>query len=271
MEEALIKRIMPNSIEAEQSVIGSMILDRDAILIASEIVTGEDFYQRQYGIVFDTMVELYNEGRPVDLITLQNRLQEKDLPHPNTMLPTSANVRYYAEIVSDKAALRRLIQASTEVTDTCYLQNDSTAAIMENAEQKLFSVLQRRGNSEFVPVRQIVLNAIDNIEKASRVKGAVTGIPTGFTDLDYKLSGLHKSDLVLIAARPSMGKTAFVLNIAEYIATHREEAVAIFSLEMSKEQLVHRLLSMESHVDSQNLRTGNLAGEDWPISSAGPA
>ena len=273
MEEALIKRIMPNSIEAEQSVIGSMILDRDAILIASEIVSGEDFYQRQYGIVFDTMVELYNEGRPVDLITLQSRLQEKELP-PDissmeyvrdlmSVVPTSANVRYYAEIVSDKAALRRLIQASTEVTDTCYLQNDSTAAIMENAEQKLFSVLQRRGNSEFVPVRQIVLNAIDNIEKASRVKGAVTGIPTGFTDLDYKLSGLHKSDLVLVAARPSMGKTAFVLNIAEYIATHREEAVAIFSLEMSKEQLVHRLLSMESHVDSQNLRTGNLAGEDW--------
>ncbi len=273
MEEALIKRIMPNSIEAEQSVIGSMLLDRDAILVASEIVTGEDFYQRQYGVVFDTMVELYNEGRPVDLITLQNRLQEKELP-PDissmeyvrdlmSVVPTSANVRYYAEIVSDRAALRRLIQAATEVTDTCYLQNDSTAVIMEEAEKKLFSVLQRRGNAEFIPVRQIVLNAIDNIEKASRVKGAVTGIPTGFNDLDYKLSGLHKSDLVLIAARPSMGKTAFVLNIAEYIATHREEAVAIFSLEMSKEQLVHRLLAMESHVDSQNLRTGNLAGEDW--------
>ena len=273
MEEALIKRIMPNSIEAEQSVIGSMLLDRDAILVASEIVTGENFYQRQYGVVFDTMVELYNEGRPVDLITLQNRLQEKELP-PDissmeyvrdlmSVVPTSANVRYYAEIVSDRAALRRLIQAATEVTDTCYLQNDSTAVIMEEAEKKLFSVLQRRGNAEFIPVRQIVLNAIDNIEKASRVKGAVTGIPTGFNDLDYKLSGLHKSDLVLIAARPSMGKTAFVLNIAEYIATHREEAVAIFSLEMSKEQLVHRLLAMESHVDSQNLRTGNLAGEDW--------
>ncbi len=273
MEEALIKRIMPNSIEAEQSVIGSMILDRNAILTASEIVTGDDFYQKQYGVVFDAMVELYNEGKPVDLVTLQNRLKEKELP-PDissmeyvrdliSIVPTSANVRYYAEIVSDKAALRRLIQVSSEVTDTCYLQNDSTDTIMENAEQKLFRVLQRRNTGEFVPIRQVVLNAIDNIERASRVKGSVTGIPTGFTDLDYKLSGLHKSDLVLIAARPSMGKTAFALNIAEYVATHRDETVALFSLEMSKEQLVNRMLAMESHVDSQSLRTGSLSGDDW--------
>ncbi len=273
MEEALIKRIMPNSIEAEQSVIGSMILDRDAILVASELITGEDFYQKQYGIVFDTMVELFNEGRPVDLITLQNRLQEKDLPPEISsmeyvrellgIVPTSANVRYYAEIVSDKAALRRLIKASEEVADACYLQADSTQAVMEDAEKKLFKVLQRKSVGDYVPIRQVVLNAIDNIEKASRVKGTVTGIPTGFDDLDYKLSGLHNSDLVLVAARPSMGKTAFVLNIARHIATHRPETVAIFSLEMSKEQLVNRLLAMESHVDSQNLRTGSLGTDDW--------
>ena len=273
MDEALIKRILPHSIEAEQSVIGSMIMDRDAILIASEMLTSDDFYQKQYGIIFDTMVELCNEGRPVDLITLQNRLKEKDLP-PDissmdyvrdliTTVPTSANVRYYAEIVSDKAVLRRLIKANEEVANTCYLEHQPVKEILEESEKKLFNILQRDVSGEYVPIQQIVLEAIDTIEKASRLKGAVTGIPTGFIDLDYKTAGMHNSDLVLIAARPSMGKTAFVLNIAQYMACRKDVTVAIFSLEMSKTQLVNRLLSMESHVDAQNLRTGNLEGDDW--------
>ena len=273
MEEALIKRILPHSIEAEQSVIGSMIMNREAILIASEILTSDDFYQNQYGIIFDAMVELCNEGKPVDLITLQNRLKEKDLP-PDissmdyvreliTTVPTSANVRYYAEIVSDKAVLRRLIKANEEVANTCYLEHEPVAKILENSEKKLFSILQRNLSGDYVPIQQIVLEAIDTIEKASRLKGAVTGIPTGFIDLDYKTSGMHNSDLVLIAARPSMGKTAFALNIAQYMSCRKDKTVAIFSLEMSKGQLVNRLLSMESHVDAQNLRTGNLEGEDW--------
>lgn len=273
MEEALIKRVLPHSIEAEQSVIGSMLLDRDAILVASEILTSEDFYQKQYGVIFDTMVELCNEGKPVDPITLQNRLKEKELPpdissmeYVREMLqavPTSANVKYYADIVSEKAALRNLIKANEEVANACYLQNESCDEILDEAEKKLFKALQRKDTGEYVPIQQIVLNAIDNIEKASRIKGNVTGIPTGFTDLDYKTSGLHASDLVLVAARPSMGKTAFVLNIAQRIARRGDATVAIFSLEMSREQLVNRLLAMESHVDSQSLRTGNLSGEDW--------
>ncbi|MBQ8305888.1 MAG: replicative DNA helicase [Blautia sp.] len=273
MEEALLKRILPHSMEAEQSVIGAMIMSRDAILVASEILTSDDFYQRQYGIIFDAMVELCNEDKPVDLVTLQNRLKEKDLPPDISNMeyvrellaavPTSANVRYYAEIVSDKAALRRLIRTGEEVINTCYLEKDSTDVILEDAERDLFKVLQRRNTDDFVPIRQIVLNTVDNIEKASRVKGTVTGIPTGFADLDYKTSGLHPSDLVLIAARPSMGKTAFVLNIAQHMAFRKDAAVAVFSLEMSKEQLMNRLLAMECHVDSQKLRTGSLEGDDW--------
>ena len=270
MEEALIKRIPPHSIEAEQSVIGAMLLDRDAILIASEILTSDDFYQNQYGIIFDAMVELCNEGKPVDLITLQNRLKEKDLPPDISSMeyvrelieavPTSANVKYYANIVSEKALLRRLIKATEDVANTCYLEKESTEMILEESEKKLFNILQRSIGGDYVPIQQVVLNAINNIEKASKLKGSVTGIPTGFIDLDYKTSGMHPSDLVLIAARPSMGKTAFVLNIAQYMAFRKDVTVAIFSLEMSKEQLVNRL---ESHVDSQNMRTGNLKDEDW--------
>lgn len=273
MEETLIRRILPHSIEAEQSVIGSMLMDRDAILVASEILTSDDFYQNQYGIIFDSMVELCNEGQPVDLITLQNRLKEKDLPPDISSMeyvrellaavPTSANVKYYANIVSEKALLRRLIKATEEVANNCYLEKESTETLLEEAEKKLFSILQRSIGGDYVPIQQVVLNAINNIEKASKLKGNVTGIPTGFVDLDYKTSGMHPSDLVLIAARPSMGKTAFVLNIAQYMAFRKNVTVAIFSLEMSKEQLVNRLLAMESHVDSQNMRTGNLKDEDW--------
>lgn len=273
MEEALIKRILPQSQEAEQSVLGSMIMDRDAILIASEILTRDDFYQSQYGVIFDAMVELCNEGKPVDLITLQNRLREKNLP-PDVCsmdyvrdlmeaVPTSANIKYYANIVSEKAVLRRLIRVTEEITNTCYLDKESCEGILEDTEKKIFQLLQRRNSGDFVPIQQVVLNAVNKIEMASRMKGSVTGLPTGFVDLDYKTSGMQPSDLILIAARPSMGKTAFVLNVAQYMAFKKDVTVAIFSLEMSKEQLVNRLLSMESKVDSQNLRTGNLRDEDW--------
>ena len=240
MEEALIKRIPPHSIEAEQSVIGAMLLDRDAILIASEILTSDDFYQNQYGIIFDAMVELCNEGKPVDLITLQNRLKEKDLPPDISSMeyvrelieavPTSANVKYYANIVSEKALLRRLIKATEDVANTCYLEKESTEMILEESEKKLFNILQRSIGGDYVPIQQVVLNAINNIEKASKLKGSVTGIPTGFIDLDYKTSGMHPSDLVLIAARPSMGKTAFVLNIAQYMAFRNpDDAPTVFA------------------------------------------
>ena len=281
MEEALIKRILPHSIEAEQSVIGSMILDRDAILVASEILTSDDFYQKQYGIIFDAMVELFNEGKPVDLVTLQNRLREKDVPPEISSMefvrdllnavPTSANVRHYANIVSEKAVLRRLIKLTEEIENDCYLNKEPVEVIMEETEKKMFQLLGQRNSGDFMPIRQVVINTLENIERASKTKGNVTGIPTGFTDLDYKTSGLQNSDFILIAARPSMGKTAFVLNIAQYMAFKKDKAVAIFSLEMSREQLMNRLLSMESKVDSQHLRTGNLKDDEWSklIESAG--
>ena len=273
MADELLKRVMPNNVEAEQSVIGAMLMDRDAITIASEILTVDDFYQKQYGILFEAMVELYTENVPVDLITLQNRLKEKDVPPEIsslefvrdmiTKVPTSVNVGTYAKIVSEKAALRRLIRVNEEIASACYAGKDSVEEIMEDTEKKIFQVLQRKTNDEFVPIKDVVLNALDKIEAASRMKGSVTGMPTGFIDLDYKTSGFQPSDLILIAARPSMGKTAFVLNIAEYMAFRSNETVAIFSLEMSKEQLVNRLFALESRVDSQILRTGNLSDNDW--------
>lgn len=273
MADELLKRVMPNNVEAEQSVIGAMLMDRDAITIASEILTVDDFYQKQYGILFEAMVELYTENIPVDLITLQNRLKEKDVPPEIsslefvrdmiTKVPTSVNVGTYAKIVSEKAALRRLIRVNEEIASACYAGKDSVEEIMEDTEKKIFQVLQRKTNDEFVPIKDVVLNALDKIEAASRMKGSVTGMPTGFIDLDYKTSGFQPSDLILIAARPSMGKTAFVLNIAEYMAFRSNETVAIFSLEMSKEQLVNRLFALESRVDSQILRTGNLSDNDW--------
>ena len=226
------------------ALIGWALENKDAIMVASEMLSGEDFYQTAYGILFDAVVELFHEGKPVDLITLQEHLKEKDVPPEVSSMEfarellvgtqTSANIKYYAEIVRDKAVLRRLIRINE---------------------------LVERGNSqEYTPIKQVVLNALDVIEKASKTKGTVTGIPTGFIDLDYKLSGLQRSDLVLIAARPSMGN---VLNIAQHVAFRQNLAVAIFSLEMSKEQLVNRLFSLESHVDAQILRTGNLSDTDW--------
>ncbi len=281
MEEALLKRILPHSMEAEQSVIGSMIMDREAIIVASEIVLGEDFYNKQYGVVFDTMVELNDEGRPVDLVTLQDRLKEKDVPPEVsslefirdliTAVPTSANIKHYANIVAEKATLRRLIRINEEIANTCYVGKESLEDILSDTEKRIFDLVQRRNTGEFVPIRQIVMNAMDSIEKASHNKGNVTGVATGFLDLDYRTAGMQPSDLILVAARPSMGKTAFVLNIAQYVAFKQAKTVAIFSLEMSKEQLVNRLFSMESKVDSQHLRTGNLSDVEWEklIESAG--
>ena len=177
-EETLIKRILPHSIEAEQSVIGSMIMNKDAIVTASEIITGNDFYQQQYGIVFETMVELINEGKPVDLITLQDRLKEKDLPPEISSMefvaelvasvPTSVNVKYYAEIVSEKAMLRRLIKTTEEITNTCYLGKERTQDIMEETEKKIFDLVQKKNGGDFVPIKQVVLNAIEKIEKSSK-------------------------------------------------------------------------------------------------------
>lgn len=273
MEETLLKRVLPHSIEAEQAVIGSMIVDREAIVVASEIISGDDFYNKQYGVLFDTMIELNNEGKPVDVVTLQDRLKEKDVPPEVSSLEfirdlmtamfTSANIKSHAEIVAEKSTLRKLIRLNEEIANNCYTGKESLEYILEDTEKRIFDIVQRRNNGESVPIREIVMNVMDKIEKASKNNGVVTGIPTGFIDLDYRTAGMQPSDLVLIAARPSMGKTAFALNIAQHVAFKQNQTVAIFSLEMSKEQLVNRLFALESQVDSQNIRTGQLNDIEW--------
>ena len=281
MEENVLKRILPHSIEAEQSVIGSMLLDREAITTASELISGEDFYNKQYGVLFDTMCELNDAGSPVDLVTLQDRLRTKDVPPEVSSLEfvrelltapmISANIKSYAGIVAEKATLRRLIRLNEDIANTCYAGKESLEYILEDTEKRVFQLVQKRSVDSYVPIRQVVMNAMDKIEMAAKNRGSVTGIPTGFLDLDYRTAGLQPSDLVLIAARPSMGKTAFMLNLARNVAFKRDLPMAIFSLEMSKEQLINRMFSMESNVDSQKLRTGQLDDQDWErlIESAG--
>ena len=274
MDEAFIKKVQPNSPEAEQSVIGAMIMDRDAIADVIDIVNADDFYQKQNGILFEAMTELYREGKPVDLVTLQNKLKKKDVPESMKSLefirdllevvPTSANAKQYATIVREKATLRKLIKVTEDITTECYLGKDDVTEILDHTEKNVFGLLQQAsGREEFVPIDKVVLNTLDAIEEAASSAGRVTGIATGFTDLDYKLSGLHPSELIIVAARPAMGKTAFVLNIAQKAAVRDHVPTAIFSLEMSKEQLVNRLFSLESQVDAQSLRTGNMKDSDW--------
>ena len=273
MDETIIKRIMPSSLEAEQSVIGSMIMDKDAIISASEILIKEDFYYQQYGTLFETITEQFQAGQPVDLVTLQDKLKEKNVPKEIqsvefirdliTSVPTSANIKYYANIVQENAMKRKLIRVTEEIENECYAGKESIDSIFDKTEHDVFALISTRQTGDYVPIRQVVMNALEKIEKASQQEGTVTGIPTGFVDLDYRTAGLQPSDLILVAARPSMGKTAFVLNIAQYTAFHQNLAVAIFSLEMSKEQLVNRMFSLESRVDAQALRTGNLSDADW--------
>lgn len=281
MDEGLIKRVLPHSMEAEQSVIGAMLMDSDAIVTASEQVDKEDFYGKQYGIMYEAIIELYNSGKPVDIVTLQEQLKEMNVPPELSSIefiktlfdavPTSTNIKYYAGIVREKATLRRLIKTNEEIENMCYVGNESLDNIMDITEKKIFNLLRSKTAGDFVPIKDVVIEALKNIELSAKTTGNVTGLPTGFTDLDTKTAGFHGSELILIAARPAMGKTAFELNIAQYMAFRKDVTVAIFSLEMSKEQLVNRLFSLESHVDSQKIRTGNLEDNDWEnlIESAG--
>lgn len=273
MDEAIIKKTQPYSADAEKAVICSMLLDKEAITTASEILQPDDFYQRQYGILFDAMVELHNEGKAVDLITLKERLVTKEVPPELSSVeffrelmgevPNSGNIKQYVDIVSDKSQLRKMIKVTENITNACYLANEPVDDIMADTEKQIFDLLQNRSGGEFESIKDVVIQAIEGIEKASKTAGKVTGISSGFYDLDYKTAGFHPSDLILVAARPAMGKTAFVLNIAEHAAVKENIPTAIFSLEMSKEQLVKRILSMNSKVDSQAMRTGELQDDDW--------
>ncbi len=272
-EETLLKRVLPHNLEAEQSVIGSMLMDKEAVAAALDICAADDFYSRQYAAVFECMGELFNEGKPIDLVTVQEKLKEKDVPPEVGSIdfvrsivenvPTSANIKAYARIVHDKAVKRRLIRVNEEIENSCYADRDEVDVLLQETEEKIFRLLQAKGASEFVPIDQVTINVMEKIQAAYMSGAAVTGIPTGFLDLDSKTSGMQPSDLILIAARPSMGKTAFVLNVVEHAAVKKGLSCMIFSLEMSKEQLVNRILSMESGIDAQKMRTGSLTPTDF--------
>lgn len=281
MAEETIKRIPPSSKEAEQSVIGAMLMDQDAIVAAAELITQKDFYYKEYGALFESICGLYNEGKAVDPVTLQDRLRDQSLPEEVSSMeflaglisavPSSANARSYAQIVADKSFLRRMIKVTGEISEECYREQADVEQIMDHAEHEVFEVLQNQSSSDFVPIRRVVVDVLEKIARAAKSTGYVTGLSSGFSDLDYKTAGFQPSDLILLAARPSMGKTALALNIAQYVTQKLGEPVAFFSLEMSKEQLTSRLLSMESHIDSSTIRSGQLRDEEWEslIYSAG--
>lgn len=273
MEENNIKRIPPHSVEAEQSVLGSMLMDRDAIAVASEVLRGDDFYRPDHKEIYEAMIQLYYKNEPVDLVTLKNKIEEKGmldqvggiqyLSDLAASVPMSVHIKQYVKIVEDKATLRRLIKAGENIASLCYSGKEELDMIMGKAEEDIFNISQGRRTDDFAHIHDVLLSSFDKIEAISKNNEKITGVATGFYDLDYKTAGLQPSDMVLVAARPSMGKTAFALNMAQYAALKGNVPTAIFSLEMSKEQLVNRLLCSESMIDAQKLRTGGLVDEDW--------
>lgn len=274
MDEAVIKKIQPNNLEAEQAVIGSMLMDRGAIVEVADILTKDDFYYSQYGLLFDAMVKLYNEGKNVDLLVVSNKLKEMGAPDNISsldyvgdivaMVPTSANAKQYAQIVQDKAVMRKMIRFMERTVEECYAGKTGVAELLDASEKEMQEIVQSRSGGEvFTPMQEIALSVLDTVEASARRGSKITGVPTGFIDLDEKLTGLHGSELILIAARPAMGKTAFALNIAQNAAMKSDVPCAVFSLEMSKEQLATRLIAMDSMVDSQAIRTGQLVDSDW--------
>ena len=254
-------------------MIGSMILDPTTVVTASEILEADDFYDKRYGIIFSAITALEREGKAIDIIIIENKIKEMGQPlgaidigilrELNDAVPTSVNIAYYAEIVYKNSLLRRLIRVAEEISLSCYTGESTLEDILQNTEKKVFDLIQKRHVSDVADIKQVIFSVVESIAAAAKSGGTVTGIPTGFYDLDYKMAGLQNSDLILIAARPSMGKTAFALNIAEYVTVKQNVTTAIFSLEMSKEQLAKRILAMNSRVDSQKLRTGDLSDEEW--------
>ena len=273
MEEAQISQSMPKNIEAEKSILGSILMDPDVVITATETLHGDDFYVREYGVIFDTMVDMFNKKITLDIVTLQDKLRETNLPEDaysadkiNSFIDvatTSAGIKHHCKIVYEKAVQRRLIKTCEDIASKCYAGKEDMSVLLDATEKSIFDIVQKRNTEDFVPISKIVMNSLAMIEKAHNTDGTVTGIASGFTDLDYKTTGFQPSDLILLAARPSMGKTAFALNIAIHVAAVEKKHVAVFSLEMSKEQLVNRLLAQESHVDSQKIRTGNLNDNEW--------
>lgn len=274
------QRLPPQNIEAEQSVLGAMFLDKGAIAQASELLTDSDFYREAHRVIYQAMLELYNKNEAVDLITVtdilrrDNRLEDVGgLAYVTSLasaVPTAANIKFHADIVQKKSILRQLIHIATEIAASGYEENDEVSVLLDSAESRILEISNRKKRADFTAIGDVLMDSVRQIEKLLENKGGLTGLPSGFADLDKLTSGLHPSDFIILAARPSMGKTAFALNIVQNVAlrAHKKiggkpKSVAFFSLEMSKEQLVNRMLCSEANVDSQRLRTGELSADDW--------
>ena len=266
-------KVPPHDLEAEQAILGSMLTDKDAVISAIEVLREEDFYREDNKAIYEAIFNLYNRAEPVDIITVKSELESMgkfeqvggleylaELPEK---VPTTANAMKYIKIVEEKSTLRRLIRTANEIIDLGYDQTEDVEDIMEGAEKKIFNIMQEKNQKGYSPLKDILVESFTQLEELYNKKQHITGVPTGFAELDYKTAGLHGSELILIAARPAMGKIAFALNIATNAAVRANVPVAVFSLEMSKEQLVNRILCSEAMVDSNKVRTGKLEEDDW--------
>lgn len=266
-------KIPPHDIEAEQAVIGSMLTDKDAVVDSIETLKPDDFYRQDNKTIYESILNLYNRAEPIDIITVKAELTSigkleavgglEYIAILPDKVPTTANVEKYIKIVEEKSILRQLIKMANELIDLGYAQTEEIDIIMEQSEKKIFEIAQGKNQKGYSVLKDILVESFAELEKLYNQKQPITGIPTGFADLDYKTAGLHNSDLILVAARPAMGKSAFALNIATNAATQAKVPVAIFNLEMSKSQLVSRMLCSEAMVDSNKIRTGKIEEDDW--------
>ena len=267
-----VNKLPPQNLEAEQSVLGCLLIDKEAIIKIADIVKPEDFYKEAHGLIFEAILDLYEKREPVDLLSLANRLREKNqlelvggqgyLATLTNAVPTASHVITYATIVQKKSTLRKLLTAASEITSLGFSEEEEVDSLLDQAEQKLFSISQKYLKQNFVPIKNILSDAFDRIDELHKQGGKIRGIPTGFHDLDHLLAGLQKSDLIILAARPSVGKTSLALDIARQVAVNEKIPVGILSLEMSKEQLVDRFLCAEGNIDLWKMRTGNLSDKD---------
>lgn len=266
-------RVMPHNQEAEQSVIGAIFLEPQALVTASEVLVPEDFYNAAHKLIFETMLTLNDQRTAIDTVTIAEELSNKNLlddvggityiTELASAVPTAANVAFYASIVAEKSVLRRLIRTATKIVEDGYTREDEVAELLGEAEKQIMEVASRKNSSDFKHIKGVLVETYDHVEQLQNRQGDITGIPTGFRDLDKLTAGFQRGDLIIVAARPSVGKTAFALNVAQAVGTKTDENVAIFSLEMGAEQLVMRMLCAEGNIDAQVLRTGALTTEDW--------
>ncbi|MBS5787960.1 MAG: replicative DNA helicase [Clostridioides difficile] len=269
-----ITRVPPHSVESEQSILGSILLDKDAMITVAEIISPDDFYKEAHKIIYESMVSLNNKSEPIDIITLTEELKGKGhltdvggisyITSLSTIVPTTSNVKYYTDIVKEKSVLRKLIKASNDIIKLGYEKSTKIEDVIEQAEKKIFDISQEKASDDFKPINEVLMDTYDMIEQLYTNKSDVTGVTTGFKDLNKKINGFQRTDLILIAARPAMGKTAFSLNLVQNAAIKGNASVAVFSLEMSKEQLVQRMLASQSSVDLKKIKTGTLGDSDWP-------